>query len=116
MKKIIVLLALISTLSYGYEFTGYAPRATQRTTENVLYREFPVYEDTTRPDATLLQTQPMLDVKINTETENFSDRSTNGQDILLELRRSDPRYITPANVNLPLLPSSSSLRNNNLAR
>lgn len=116
MKKMIVLLALICTQSYGYEFTGYAPRATQRTTENVLYREFPVYEDTNRPETSLLQNQPMLDVKINTETENFSDRSTNGENILLELRRADPRYITPANVNLPLLPTSSSLRNNNLVK
>lgn len=116
MKKLIVLLLAIPTMGMAYEFTGYVPRATQRTTENVLYTEFPVYDQTNRTDTTLLQTQPMLDVKINTETENLSDRATDNGKILLDLRASDPRFITPENVNLPLLPSSSSLRSTNLVK
>lgn len=115
MKKLILCLAIPSLL-FGYEFTGYAPSATQRTTENVLYTEFPVYDQTNRNEPTLLQTQPMLDVKINTETENLSDRATDNGQILRELRAGDPRFITRENVNLPLLPSSSSLRNPNLIK
>ncbi len=116
MKKLMIVFLTIPTLVLGYEFTGYAPRATQRTTENVLYTEFPVYDQTNRTDPTLLQTQPMLDVKINTETENLSDRNPDSGQILRELRASDPRFITRENVNLPLLPSSSSLRNPNLVK
>lgn len=116
MKKLIVLLALITSVMIGYEFTGYAPRATQRTTENVLYTEFPVYDQTNRTDATLLQTQPMLDVKINTETENLSDRNPDNGQILREMRAADPRFIPRENVNLPLLPNDASLRNPNLIK
>lgn len=114
MKKLVLLLAIIPGLSLGYEFAGYSvPRATQRTTENELFRDFSV-DQTNRTEQTLLQEQPMMDLKINTETELISDQP--GQKVLLDLRRSDPRYITPANINLPLLPSSSSLRNPNLVK
>lgn len=114
MKRLLLLLFLFE-FAHGYEFTASVPRATQRTTENVLYQDFPVQDQANRTEKTLIEAQPTLDVKINTETENISDHS-DGEKILLDLRRADPRFITPENVNLPLLPNNSSLRNPNLVK
>jgi len=114
MKCISVFLMMIPILSIAYEFTASDPHAA-KLTHGIIHQDIPVkkiYEESTQTDATILTTQPLLDIKIDTNTEDHSDHGADAQDQAEALRKRDVGSVIPEDLNLPELPSTNSLSYN----